>query len=297
MRAPFPPPELANRVCSLDGSDEPYVIYDQHGAEARGALLSLLPDDWSFEGRRVLDFGCGAGRTLRHFLDEAGQGELWGADIDSRSIEWLDQTLCPPLHVRLSGEAPPLGLEPASFDLIWALSVFTHLTDSSIPWLLELHRLLKPDGLLIATYMGRWTSEELIGEPWDEDRVGMNALRHDQDWEIGGPMVLMSDWWVSAHWGRLFEIVRVEPMVHGQSWALLRKRDVELTVEEVERPEPGEPREFAALRHNLLQLRRDHVAELVRLRSFYESSRSWQLTAPLRAGLGAARSFRRRRTD
>ena len=295
MRAPFPPPELANRVCSLDGSDEPYVIYDQHGAEARRALLSLLPDDWSFEGRRVLDFGCGAGRTLRHFLDEAERAELWGADIDAPSIEWLGRTLCPPLHVRLSGEAPPLGLEPGSFDLIWALSVFTHLTDTSIPWLLELHRLLRPEGLLIATYMGRWTSEELIGEPWDEDRVGMNALRHDQGWEIGGPMVLMSDWWVKAHWGRIFDIMRVEPMIHGQSWALMRKRDVELTVDDVERPEPGEPREFAALRHNLSQLRHDHAAELARLRSFYESSRSWQLTAPLRAGLGAARSIRRRR--
>ena len=75
----------------------------------------------------------------------------------------------------------------------------------------------------------------------------------------------------------------------------MRKRDVELTVDDVERPEPGEPREFAALRHNLSQLRHDHAAELVRLRSFYESSRSWQLTAPLRAGLGAARSIRRRR--
>ena len=295
MSTPYPPPELANRVCSLDGADEPYVIYDQLGLEARRALLDLLPDDWSFEGRRVLDFGCGAGRTLRHFLDEARQGELWGVDIDSRSIEWLEQHLCPPLRVRLSREAPPLGLEPGSFDLIWALSVFTHLTDSSIPWLLELHRLLRPGGLLIATYMGRWTSEELIGEPWDEDRVGMNALRHDQDWELGGPMVLMSDWWVQAHWGRAFEIVRVEPMVHGQSWALLRRREVELTVEDIERPEADEPREFTALRHNLLQVRREQVAEISRLRAFYESSRSWQLTAPVRAGVRAARSLKLRR--
>ena len=294
MSAPYPPPELANRVCSLDGSDEPYVIYEQHGREARRALLDLLPDDWSFEGRRVLDFGCGAGRTLRHFLDEARQGEVWGADIDSRSIEWLERTLCPPLRVRPSPEAPPLGFEPGTFDLIWALSVFTHLTDSSIPWLLELHRLLRPGGLLIATYMGRWTSEELIGEIWDEDRVGMNVLRHDQDWDLGGPMVLMSDWWVRAHWGRAFDILRAEPMIHGQSWALMRKRDLDLAVEDIDRPEAGEPREFGALRHNLSQLRREQATDIAEVRSFYETSRSWQLTAPLRAGLKAARSLRRR---
>ena len=295
MGVPYPPLELADRVCSLHGSDEPYAIYEQQGAEARRALLDLLPDRWTFEGARVLDFGCGAGRTLRHFLDEARQGELWGADIDSRSIAWLEQNLCPPLHVRLSREAPPLGLEYGSFGLIWALSVFTHLTDSSIPWLLELHRLLRPEGLMIATYMGRWTSEELLGEPWDEDRVGRNVLRHDQPWDVGGPTVLMSDWWVRAHWGRAFDILRLEPLIHGQSWVLMRKRDVELTVEDIERPVEGDPREYRALRHNLRQLQRDHEAEITRVRSFYEQSRSWRLTALLRAAMSAARSRRRRR--
>ena len=174
--------------------------------------------------------------------------------------------------------------------------MFTHLTDSSIPWLLELHRLLRPGGLLIATYMGRWTSEELIGEAWDEDRVGMNVFRHDQDWDLGGPMVLMSDWWVQAHWGRAFDILRVEPMIHGQSWALMRKRTLELTVEDIERPEEGEPREFAALRHNLGQVRREQAADIAELRSFYETSRSWRLTAPLRAGMKATRLLRQRAT-
>jgi SAM-dependent methyltransferase len=295
VSVPYPPLELANRVCSLDGRVEPYAVYEQRGAEARHALLDLLPDDWSFQGARVLDFGCGAGRTLRHFLDEARQGELWGADIDSRSIAWLEQKLCPPLHVRLSREAPPLGLEYGTFDLIWALSVFTHLTDWSIPWLLELRRLLRQGGLLIATYMGRWTSEELLGEPWEEDRVGMNVLRPHQDWDLGGPMVLMSDWWVRAHWGRAFEILRLEPLVQGQSWVLMRRRDVELTVEDVERPEEGDPREYRALRHNLRQLQREHAAELARTRMVYERSRSWRLTAPLRICLSAARSLKRRR--
>ena len=283
MSVPFPPQELAHRVCSLDGRSNPYEVYEQRGLEARNALLDLLPDDWDFRGKRVLDFGCGAGRTLRHFLDEAESAEIWGADIDPPSIDWLQANLCPPLHVRLSRPDPPLELEGGSFDLIWALSVFTHLTDSSIPWLLELHRLLAPGGLLIATYMGRWTSEELIGETWDEDRVGMNALRHDQDWDLGGPMTLMSDWWVRAHWGRAFEILRVEPLVHGQSWALMKKRDVSLTPAELEEPERDEPREYLALRHHIDQLRRDQRAALAEMRRSYESSRSWRITAPLRA--------------
>jgi SAM-dependent methyltransferase len=247
---------LANRVCSLEGRGEPFAAYEKLGAETREALEGLLPDDWSFDRKRVLDFGCGAGRTLRHFLSEAETAEFWGADIDAPSIDWLQQTLCPPLHALRSAVDPPLPLERGSFDLIWALSVFTHLTDNSLAWLLELHRVLKPGGTLIATYMGRWNSEVLAGEPWEEDRVGMNVLRHNRSWEVGGPMVLMSDWWVRAHWGRAFEILEVAPRIHNQSWALLRKRDVELTADELEAP-ADDPREYVALRHNVRQLQRE----------------------------------------
>lgn len=253
---PYPPLELADRVCSLADRGEPFAAYEELGAGTRTALEDLLPDGWSFEGKRVLDFGCGAGRTLRHFLTEAECAELWGADVDAPSTEWLERALCPPLHALRSRVDPPLGLEHGSFDLIWALSVFTHLTDNSLPWLLELHRLLKPDGLLIATYMGRWNSEAIADEPWGEDRVGMNVLRHDNDWALGGPMVLMSDWWVRAHWGRAFEILAVEPLIQGQSWALMRRREVELTVEDLETP-ADDPREYLALRHNIRQLQRE----------------------------------------
>ncbi|MEA2377873.1 MAG: hypothetical protein QOD13_1780 [Thermoleophilaceae bacterium] len=301
--APYPPLDLATRTLSLAGTDDPYASYEQLGGETRRALLGLLPEDWSFEGKRALDFGCGAGRTLRHFLAEAHGGELWGVDLDAPSIDWLQRTLCPPLHALRSEAAPPLALETGSFDLAWAISVFTHLTDNSLPWLLELHRLLKPGGLLIATYMGRWNSELLAGEPWDEDRIGMNVLRHKLAWDQGGPVVLMSDWWVRAHWGRAFEVVAVEPRIHNQTWALLRKRDVRLTVEDLERP-ADDPREYPALRHSLVQVRRElefaqgmceRGVELVdSVRADYERSLSWRVTRPLRAAAAAARSLRSR---
>lgn len=287
--APYPPLELAQRVCCLDGRGDPYPAYERLGAEAKAALVQMLPPDWSFDRKRVLDFGCGAGRTLRHFLDEARRAEFWGADIDAASIAWLERSLTPPLHAVRSRPDPPLGLDYGRFDLIWALSVFTHLTDSSHAWLLELHQLLKPDGLLIATYMGRWNGAIFTDEPWDEDRVGMNVLRPDQGWDAGGPVVLMSDWWVRAHWGRAFEIVRVEPQVHGQTWALLRKRDVELTPDELERPSDDE-REYGALRHNLRQVERDRHRALAELRHQYENSLSWRLTRPLRTGAQLARA-------
>jgi len=303
---PFPPFELASRVFCVEEWSDPLKAYEELGAQTKRALLDLLPDDWSVEGKRVLDFGCGSGRTLRHFLSEAETGELWGADVDAASIEWMQEALCPPLHAWRSAAGPPLGLEHGSFDLIWAISVFTHLTTTSIPWLLELQRLLKPDGLLIATYMGRWNSEFFAGEPWDEDRVGMNVLGHDRDWDLGGPAVLISDWWVRAHWGRAFEVLEIAPQIHNMSWALLRKRDVELTTEDLEMPE-DDPREYLALRHNLRQLQREldlarrrsqEIEERERalneLRREYEESASWKLTRPARTAASWVRSRRAR---
>ncbi len=288
-------------------------LWEKLGPETRTAIIELLPEGFSFEGKRVMDFGCGAGRTLKHFMEEAERAELWGVDIDESSIELLRETVCPPLNVLRSERMPPLLLEGASFDLIWAISVFTHLTDNSLPWLLELHRLLKPGALLIATYMGRWVSEALAGEPWEEDRIGMNVLRHDHPASDGAPLVLISDWWLREHWGRAFEVVEIVPEIHNQSWAMLRKRDVDLSVADLERP--GEdPREYAALRHNLRQLQReledvkrrgdhrldqslrvardDAAAEVARLRREYERSLSWALTRPVRAAGRAVRSLR-----
>ncbi|MGH2960723.1 MAG: class I SAM-dependent methyltransferase [Solirubrobacterales bacterium] len=227
-------------------------LYQRLGPETRDAVVGMLPDDWSFESKRVLDFGSGPGRTLRHFRSEAERGEFWGVDVDAASIAQLEAALCPPMHALRCESSPPLAMDSGSFDLAWAISVFTHLTGSSIPWLLELHRLLKPGGLLIATYMGRWHSELLAGEPWEEDRVGMNVLGHNHDFKPVGPMVLMSEWWVRAHWGRAFEILEIAPRIHNQSWALMRKRDLAPTVADLERP-ADDPREYLAARHNVRQ--------------------------------------------
>jgi SAM-dependent methyltransferase len=301
--APYPPIELADRVFGIHGwTSDPMRTYAEMGAQTHRTIVSLLPKDWSFEGKRVLDFGCGAGRTLRHFLPHADEAEFWGTDIDRRSIAWLEANLSPPLHPWHGHVLPPLGLEHESFDLIYAVSVFTHLTNNSTPWLLELHKLLKPGGLLIPSYMGRWISEVFTGEPWDDDRHGRTMLRHTWPWERGGPAVLISDWWMREHWGRAFDIVTVTPEMHNMTWPLLRKREVEITTEELDEP-ADDPREYEALKTNLRLLIRDAVlleeehrqeteALEARIRGEYEGSTSWRVTAPARA---AARRRRRGR--
>jgi SAM-dependent methyltransferase len=311
----LPPDDLAKRVfAAIDDWSDPTQAYLDLGKETAEQIRRLLPADWSFAGKRILDFGSGAGRTLRHFTTEAHTAEFWSCDTHEPSIAWLQENLCPPFHALCSPVNPPSGMEHESFDLIYAVSVFTHLTDNSAPWLLELHRLLKPGGLLIATFMGRWSSEYFANEPWVEDRVGMNVLGHNNDWESGGPAVLMSEWWVREHWGRAFDILEIDPQFQNFSWVLARRRTDSVTVEDLLRP-ADDLREFKALSHNVRQVENELARELEHQAALYEehyqkalrdqaadyeqritvyqqavesyeSSTSWRATRPLRRWAG-----------
>jgi len=242
--------------------EEPMRAYDLLGRELADTVRALLPQKWSWEGKRALDFGCGAGRVLRHFVGEAQEAEIHGSEIDPECVEWLQENLCPPLHVARNDERPPLPYPDRSFDLIWAFSVFTHLAESWSEWLLEMHRLLRKDGLLVASYLGGNTIGWERGQPeWDEDTTGMTLIAPGEPWQRGGPRVYHSRWWLREHWGRAFEILQLQrgglamPPGSGQSLAVLRPRRVSLTPIELELPGPDEPREGPARGGALRQLR------------------------------------------
>ncbi len=247
-------------------SDHDDVIdsYLQLGRDARRVVLDTLPEDWSPSGKRVLDFGSGAGKVLRHLLEDWREAELHGCDIDAPSIDWLDANLSPPIHAFVNGESPPLARPRGYFDLVLAMSVFTHLTDYSLAWLAELHRVMRDDGLLLASFLGRQAYEVYAGGGWHEDRIGMNVVHYGQSWDLGGPTVFHSPWWLRAHWGRAFEIVSLrDGRARGDHGiVLLRRRPVTVTAVDLERPS-DDPREVEALRHQVRQLL-DETGELRR---------------------------------
>lgn len=274
--------------------DDAREAFQNEGARLRQVVQRSLPKGWRFDGKRVLDFGCGSGRVLRQYLGEAQRAEFWGCDIDGPSIAWLAENLSPPLHCFQNGREPPLRFEEGSLDLIWAMSVFTHIENWS-PWLLEMHRVLRADGILIASFLGEGMWAPLVGEPYREDEVGMTVLRH---WLDAGADVLHSEWWLRAHWGRAFEVLSVEhpPRTAGgsvnvaHSYITLRKRPVAVTPAELEWRDPAAPRELAALDTNLRVLRREMAAlrtystlrALASRRARELAARSRLLGAPLR---------------
>ncbi len=287
----LPPAELSARV----GGSE--ADYHQIGAGHVELIRTMLPDDWSWRGRRVLDFGCGTGRTMIQFGPAAAEAELWGCDIDVPSIEWAKQNLSPPLHFVANDELPPIDLPAESFELVYGVSVFTHLVENWSAWLIEMHRLLSVGGLALFSFLGEGMIRDLVGRDWDENRVGMIGLDVGRPWAFGGPNALHSEWWLRKHWGRAFEIVTVRPYTapenrSGHGWILLRKDDRPApSREELERLDRDNPREIASLELNL-ELLKERTASLWAQAGqhtmLYEQSRR-SVAARLRA---AARALR-----
>jgi SAM-dependent methyltransferase len=97
-----------------------------------------------------LDFGCGCGRVARYLSVLPEVQRLVGIDIDGEHIAWCRRHLAGDFDA--TPAQPPTRLLSASFDVVYAGSVFTHLDDGrQRAWLREIHRLLTPGGLLIAS--------------------------------------------------------------------------------------------------------------------------------------------------
>lgn len=219
---PLPPDHLTKRVGGTAG--EPFAA---QGREIQQYILRSLPENYDFTNKRVLDFGCGAGRVLRHFQREAEKGEFWGCDIHDQSIAWVSRHL-PDFHVFQNKEIPQLPVESNYFDLIYVISVFTHLTSTWKSWLAELRRVLKPGGRLVITFHNRVAYEYTMGRQFDEKNTGMLIMNQDRPWDEGGPIVYHSNWWVLKHWGEFFdvELISREALFGWQSLAVLSKSAV-----------------------------------------------------------------------
>lgn len=96
---------------------------------------------------RILDFGCGYGRTMTQ-LAEAGYTHVTGIDFSRPLVERGQQE-----HPELDISAYPGGklpYEDDTYDAVTMLGVFTCMIETRLQaeTLLELQRVLKPGGLL-----------------------------------------------------------------------------------------------------------------------------------------------------
>lgn len=130
------------------------------------------------EARRVLDFGCGCGRVIRHWHDRPDT-EWHGSDVNQRLVRWCRDNLAF-ASFEVNALAPPLQYGDGFFDGIYAISVLTHLDEElQQRWLAELRRILHPNGALLVT---------THGDAWLDGLDDGERARY-----LGGSIVVRSD--------------------------------------------------------------------------------------------------------
>ncbi len=123
------------------------AYYDVHVSviEARETCLPTLRRVLGTPGKRILESGCGSGRWLAYF-ERLGQHPV-GID-DSAAPLAVARAHDPALQL-VRGDAVHTPFRDASFDVVFSAYVAEHFEDGPQPLLREIHRLLRPDGLLI----------------------------------------------------------------------------------------------------------------------------------------------------
>lgn len=221
-RPPLPPAALRSRVGRTRSRSE----YSLAGRLASRSILEAFARHGRGAGK-WLDFGCGSGRIARFLIDEVPLSGLVGTDVDPQALLWCGR------HLRgdfvLTSSKPLLPFQDASFDVIVASSVFTHLDHAhSLAWLSEMQRTLRQDGILVASTH----SERLSYARPDLTVEDLERLRRDGFVFRPGTGRFNDDCsfhtraFLEGEWGRLLDLVEYVPFGHAgfQDLSIWRRR-------------------------------------------------------------------------
>lgn len=92
---------------------------------------------------KILDIGCGAGKNLEIL---SSLGVVYGIDNSSEAIKFCKKRKLPNVYLRNSDNT---RFPDNFFDIVCLLDVLEHVEEN--PTLKEIHRVLKPNGVLILT--------------------------------------------------------------------------------------------------------------------------------------------------
>jgi SAM-dependent methyltransferase len=226
-----PPPAPALPPTSLiflvAGGEDPewFLRSGKMGADSIRAILEKNGIDLGGM-RAILDFGCGVGRVMRHWSDLRGP-RVYGCDYNPRLVDWCRQNLTF-AEVRVNALQGGLPYASGMFDLVYALSVFTHLTPAQEDfWMEELGRILRPGGHLLITTHGEHYLGSLPPEYQAEFRAGRRLITAGEQAGTNMCATYHPPEYVRAHTAARYEVVDFEPEgAKGNPWQdywLLRK--------------------------------------------------------------------------
>ena len=139
-----------------------YENYYKEGRKTAQWLKDILDPYTNWKGQHILDWGCGPARIIRHLPELLPDStEIYGTDYNAASIEWCKRTF-KQISFATNQLSPPTDYPSEQFDVIYGLSIFTHLSEANhYAWYKELSRILKKGGLLLLSTQGDIYQERL----------------------------------------------------------------------------------------------------------------------------------------
>ncbi len=166
----IPPPSQAayDAYTTIDHS-----LYFKSGKK-EAEIISAYIDKYA-SGKNVLDFGCGSARILRHLNSD--KYALSGSDYNKQAIEWCKNNF-PDINFIHNELTPPVNIESSKFNFIYAISVFTHLSEEvQIKWLNELERISVNGCCIMITLHGERHSSKLLPSELKKFRSGESVVK------------------------------------------------------------------------------------------------------------------------
>jgi SAM-dependent methyltransferase len=243
---PLPPRRLRART-GAPGIRE----FAQGGRQAADELAAVLeaagaPSFASYGA--LLDFGCGPARVLPQVSARAPGARCVGCDVDPVAIDWAGRRHAE-LEFALSSFAPPLPFADASFDLVYSISVFSHLDEPlQDRWLRELARVMRRGGVALLSIHGAHAFEQFrtgaVKTGWCDPAVFARGSLAPTEfvfagyersiWNRGELPGVGADYGLAFHggryiqtrWAEVFEIAHIAPraLTGWQDIVVCRKR-------------------------------------------------------------------------
>ena len=128
----------------------------------------------------ILDFGCGVGRVLLQFTRNYSNNNYYACDIDDTSINFIKRNY-KNVKSYANDHTPPLDYQDSSFDLIYSISIFSHLNlEDQDAWLAELSRVVNKDGYLFLTIEGSHSIKWWLAESFNmNESDAQNKLKNE----------------------------------------------------------------------------------------------------------------------
>jgi SAM-dependent methyltransferase len=142
-------------VRSVFPTDHPRAIeaYFNGGADCAQRFATLCREHFESEPETILEFASGYGRVTRH-IKKLFTNTLWTCgDVHQRAVDFSRGKLG--LDAFRSPTRPNDWTVTRKFDVVFALSFFSHMPDATFgAWLERLLETVSPDGILIFTTHG-----------------------------------------------------------------------------------------------------------------------------------------------